>query len=145
MRALAPPVAVGTTALVLLAGIGWLISATDDSPDANIGLGLLLLGSFVLTVVVWAGVDGLRTVRKGRPDREGLLVWLVSAAAFAVLLAAGTGVGVAVTGGADEGVPVGVLLGAPATGAFVAFPAAVSYGLVRSAAGAQARSRRAID
>ena len=143
MRELAPPVAVRTIALVLLAGVGRLVSATDDSVDANIGLGLLLLGSFELAVVVWAGVDGLRTAREGRPDREGLLVWLVSAAAFALLLAAGIGIAVAVTGGADGDVPVGVLLGAPTIWAFVALPAALSYGLVRSAAAARARSRRA--
>jgi hypothetical protein len=83
-------------------------------------------------------------VRRGRPEREGLLVWLVSAAAFGVLTAITTGVGVAVTGGAGESVPVGVLVSASVTWAgMVAAPAAVAYGLARSAAEARARSRRA--
>jgi hypothetical protein len=120
-------------ALVVLAGSAWLLSAAVDSPDANIGLGILLLGILVLAVVVWATIDGVRSVRQGRPDRDGLLVWLLTAAAFGLLTSGATGVGVAVTGGADGAVPVGVLLSASFTWAgFVAVPAGVAYGLART-------------
>jgi hypothetical protein len=132
MRALAPAVAVRTGALVALAATGWLVSAADGSPDANIGLGMLLLGSLVLAVVVWGAVDGLRSVRQGQPDRDGLLVWLLSAATFGLVVSAATGVGVAVTEG---DVPVGPLLSASFTcAAFVAVPGAVAYGLSRGIA-----------
>jgi hypothetical protein len=132
VRALVPAVAVRTGALVALAATGWLVSAADGSPDANIGLGMLLLGSLVLAVVVWGAVDGLRSVRQGRPDRDGLLVWLLSAAKFGLLVSAATGVGVAVTEG---DVPLGPLLSASFTwAAFVAVPGAVAYGVARSIA-----------
>jgi hypothetical protein len=133
VRPLVPPAAVRTAGLVLLAGCAWLVSAANDSPDANIGLGILLLSALVLAVVVWAAVDGVRTARQGRPDRDGLVVWLLTAAAFGLLTAAATGVGVAVTGGADGAVPLGALLSASFTwGGFVAVPAALAYGLART-------------
>ena len=133
MRALALPVAVRTAGLAALAVVGWAVAAADDSPDANIGLGMLLLGSLVLAVAAWGGIDGVRSVRQGRPDREGVLVWLLSAAGFGLLAAVVTGVGVAMTEGGP--VPFGPLLSAAFTWAgFVAVPGAVAFGLVRSVA-----------
>jgi hypothetical protein len=143
LRALAPAVAIRTTGLIALAVTAWGLSAAVDSPDANIGLGILLLGALVLTVATWAAIDGVRSVRQGRPDREGVLVWVVSAAAFGVLTAVGTELAVAVSGGADDGVPIGVLVNASLTYAgLIAAPAAVAFALLRNAAEAQARRRR---
>jgi hypothetical protein len=137
--ALVPPVAVRTAALVALAAAGWLVSAVDDSPDANIGLGLLLIGSMLLGVVAWGAADGVRSVRRGRPDREGLLVWLLTAAAVGVLVAVATGTGVAASG---DDVPVGPLVSGSLTFAgFVAVPGAVSYGLARTLAEARVNRR----
>ena len=139
MHALVPPVAVRTAGLCALAASGWLLAGLVDSPDANIGLGIVLLGSLVLTVVVWGAIDAVRSVRRGRPDREGLLVWLLSAAAFGLLSSLVTGVAVAVTEG---GVPVGPLLSAAFTWAgFVAVPGALSYGLTRNLAEARLSRR----
>ena len=141
MPALALPVAVRTAGLVILAVVGGLIAATDDHPDANIGLGMLLTGSMLLAVAVWAAVDGARSVRRGRPDREGLLVWLLSAAGFGVAIAAAMGVWAAVA--EPDPVPVGALLVSSLTYAtFVAVPAAVSYGLARTVTEARARRTR---
>lgn len=142
MRAPIGPVAVRTAGLAAVAGAGSLVAAADDSPDANIGLGILLLGVLVLTVVLWGGVDGVRTARRGRPDREGLLVWLLTAAAFGVLSAGVTAVGVAVT---EDELPLGALLGASVTWAgFVAVPGAVAFGLARTLTEARIRRRRRI-
>jgi len=132
----ARPAAVRSAGFLAVAVTGWLVSAADDSPDADIGLGMLLMAWLLLTAAVWAGADGWRSAGQGRPDREGLLVWLLAAAAFGVLISVATGVGVAVSEGADGGVPVGVLLSASFTWAtLVAAPAAVAYGLVRALAG----------
>lgn len=141
VHALVRPVAVRTAGLGGLAATGWLLSGLVAPPDANIGLGIALLGSLVLAVVAWGAVDGVRSVRRGRPDREGLLVWLLSAAAFGLLISLVTGVGVAVSEG---GVPVGPLLSAAFTWAgFVAVPGAVSYGLARTVAEGRGRRPRA--
>lgn len=102
---------------------------------------MLLTGSMLLAVAVWAAVDGARSVRRGRPDREGLLVRLLSAAGFGVAIAAATGVWAAVA--EPDPVPVGALLGSSLTYAtFVAVPAAVSYGLARTVTEARARRTR---
>ena len=139
MRALVRPVVVRTAGLAGLAAAAWLVSAVDDSPEANIGLGLALLGSLVMAVVLWGGADGVRSARRGRPDHEGLLVWLLSAAAFGVLVAPATGTGVSVSG--DE-VPLGPLLSASLTfAALVAVPGAVSYELARNLAEARVSRR----
>ena len=133
MHALVPPVAVRTAGLVGLAAAAWLVAAADDSPDANIGLGMLLLAGFVLAVAAWGAVDGVRSARRGRPDREGLLAWLLSSAAFALLTSLVVLVGVVVTEGVTAAPPLGpVLSGAVTWASFVAIPAAVAYGLARS-------------
>ncbi len=138
MRALIPAVVVRTVALVVFAATGWLVSAADDSPDANIGLGIVLLGS-LLGVVGCGAADGARSVRRGRPDREGLLVWLLTAAAFGLLVAVATGTAVAASG---DDVPVGPLVSGTVTVAgFVAVPGAVSYGLARTLAEARINRR----
>ena len=94
---------------------------------------MLLLGGFVLAVVTWGAVDAVRSARRGRPDREGLLVWLLSAAAFGVLLSAAAAIGVAVTEGGADMALIGPLLTAALTWAcFVAVPGAVAFGLARS-------------
>ena len=143
MRALALPVAIRTAGLIALAVTAWGISGTVDSPDANIGLGLALLGSLVIAVAAWGGADGFRSAREGRPDREGVLVWLLSAAAFGMLTSLATGIGVAVTEGGA--VPVGPLLSASFTWAgFVAVPGAVAFGLVRSVAEGRSRPLGAV-
>ncbi len=133
MRPYLLPVAVRTAALAAVSAAGWVLAATSDAPDANIGLGLAVLATLVLVAGIWAGIDGVRGARRGDPDRPGLLMWLAVALATGVLQSLLVVVQEAIAGHLDEVRVIDLVRGALTFAGFVGVPAAVVFGLAGSA------------
>ncbi|MGL5857957.1 MAG: hypothetical protein ACRC35_06055 [Angustibacter sp.] len=73
-------IAVRAAAIIGVFVVGFLLGELDDSPDANIGLGLAVFAAVALTVAVGALVDGRRS-----GTRAALLWWLGAVAAAVVV------------------------------------------------------------
>lgn len=92
-------VLVRAAAAVLVIPLSSLLATLDDSPDANLGLGLLLLLAPLLVMAVWAAVDGARSGRGGRQVLPLAAAWMVVDVLVAVANAVWISVAGALTGG----------------------------------------------
>ncbi|SDQ70268.1 hypothetical protein [Quadrisphaera sp. DSM 44207] len=92
-------VALRTGGLVLPNLAGWSAAGLGPSGDANIGLGLLVLGVRLLVGVGWAARDGARAARRGAALMPLVASWAVAVVLAAVLGAVWIRVGGALLGG----------------------------------------------